>query len=166
MTFSFFTKYRVTAYIEIEKHSNIKYEYDHQTKQLVVDRILPYPYFYPFAYGFIPYTKADDQDELDVLILTDQTCFKNTHYDVYIIGALIMEDEKGMDEKILSVLCDEQTNIHDINNISNDIKNDIEWFFSNYKSKTEDRWSKVHGFVDREKALAIYENSKIHSKNL
>jgi inorganic pyrophosphatase len=157
------SKCRVTAYIEIEKHSNIKYEYDHNLKKLVVDRILPYPYFYPFSYGFIPQTKADDDDELDVLLLTDQKCHINTHYDVYIVGALVMEDEKGMDEKILAILCDDisGSTIRDIDDISDEIKDNIHWFFSNYKSKTPNKWSKVHGFVNKEQAIELYQRSKI-----
>ena len=149
-------KCRVNAYIEIAKHSNIKYEYDCALKKLVVDRILPYPYFYPYAYGFIPETKADDNDELDVLIITDQNCHINVNYDIYIVGALIMEDEKGMDEKILGILCDESSNIKDIDDISEEIKENIHWFFSNYKSKTPNKWSKVHGYVNKEKAIELY----------
>ena len=51
----------INAYIEIEQFSNIKYEYDKFMKELVVDRILPYPYYYPYAYGFIPHTLAEDE---------------------------------------------------------------------------------------------------------
>ena len=155
-------KCRTTVYVEIAKHSNIKNEYDSALKKLVVDRVLPYPYFYPYAYGFIPYTKADDQDELDALIITDQTCLTDTHYDVYIIGALVMEDEKGMDEKILCVLCDEVSNITDLDDLSCEVKDNIHWFFSNYKSKskTEGKWSKVHGFVNKESAIELYNKIK------
>lgn len=153
-------KCRVNAYIEIEKHSNIKYEYNHCLKKLEIDRIMPYPYFYPYAYGFIPYTLASDGDELDILIITNQPCLKDFTYDVYIIGALVMEDEKGMDEKILAVLCDEPTNICDIDDLSNEIKDNIYWFFSNYKSKTPGKWSKVMGFIDKSEAIELYNKYK------
>ena len=64
---------KVRVYIEIEKHTNIKYEYDKTRQELVVDRILEYPYFYPYAYGFIPDTLADDDDDLDILLITDDS---------------------------------------------------------------------------------------------
>ena len=58
---------KLRIYLEIKKDSNIKYEFDKTKNELVVDRILPDPYYYPFAYGFIPNTLADDNDELDIL---------------------------------------------------------------------------------------------------
>jgi inorganic pyrophosphatase len=54
----------VRVYIEIEKHSNQKYEFNKTTNKLELDRVLPYPYFYPYAYGFIENTLAMDGDEL------------------------------------------------------------------------------------------------------
>ena len=62
---------KIKVYIEIEKFSNIKYEFNKELNKLCVDRILPYPYFYPYAYGFIPNTKALDGDELDICVLTN-----------------------------------------------------------------------------------------------
>lgn len=148
----------INAYIEIEQFSNIKYEYDKFTKELVVDRILPYPYYYPYAYGFIPHTIAEDEDDLDVLIITDKNIEKNKYYNIHIVGVLIMEDEKGLDEKVLSILQDDKTdNINDICDISDEIKENISWFFSNYKSKSPGKWSKVTGFKDRKFALQLYE---------
>jgi len=147
----------INAYIEIEQFSNIKYEYDKVMKELVVDRILPYPYYYPYAYGFIPHTLAEDDDDLDVLIITDKNIEKNKYYNIHIIGVLIMEDEKGLDEKVLSILADDKTdNINDISDISDEIKENINWFFSNYKSKSPGKWSKVSGFKNREFALELY----------
>jgi inorganic pyrophosphatase len=67
---------KIKVYIEIEKFSNIKYEFNKELNKLCVDRILPYPYFYPYAYGFIPNTKALDGDELDICVLTD-IAYKN-----------------------------------------------------------------------------------------
>ena len=95
---------KIKVYIEIEQFSNIKYEYDKNSNKLIIDRILDEPFKYPFSYGFIPNTLADDNDELDALIITDKKLVNDAYYDVYIIGCLVMEDEKGMDEKILCVL--------------------------------------------------------------
>ena len=154
---------KVRVYIEIEKHTNIKYEYDKTRQELVVDRILEYPYFYPYAYGFIPDTLADDDDDLDILLITDDSIriTKDTYYDAYIIGALKMEDEKGMDEKLLCVLEPDKGEIEDINDISDSVKENIEWFFSNYKTKDYDKWSRTMGFMGRDEAVALYNKCRI-----
>ena len=60
----------IKVYIEIEQFSNQKYEFSRETNQLELDRVLPYPYFYPYSYGFIPNPVAMDGDDLDALIIT------------------------------------------------------------------------------------------------
>lgn len=152
---------KIKVYVEIEKLSNIKYEYDKDKKELVVDRILNEPFVYPFAYGFIPNTIADDQDELDALIITDKEIKNDTYYDVYIIGTLVMEDEKGMDEKILTVFEEDYETIKDISDISNSIKDEIHYFFSNYKKNSVGKWSNVIGFINKELSVQLYQKSII-----
>ena len=134
---------KVKVYIEIEQYSNLKYEFDKNENKLILDRILPYPYFYPFSYGYIVNTLADDGDDLDALIITCKEDIKmNNYFDVYIIGVLIMEDEKGMDEKILCVLEEDYYMIKNIDNISDEVKENIHWFFSNYKKKNYEQMVK------------------------
>jgi len=148
------------AYIEIKKHSNVKYEYDSTQEKLFVDRILDYPYFYPYHYGFIINTLADDNDELDVLIITDNDYELGSIVEINVVGALVMEDEKGMDEKLIAVPTnDNPNNINDLKDLDNQILTDIKWFFENYKSKDTKRWSKVHYFINRLKTLEIIEKS-------
>lgn len=151
---------KVKVYIEIEKFSNIKYEYDKKHNKLCVDRILPYPYFYPYAYGFIPNTIALDNDELDICLITDISYKNDVLLEAYIIGGISMEDEKGMDEKILVVPVNEydmMLNELEKNNIINDEKIDnILWFFSNYKNKTKNKWSKVHKVMTQHEAVELY----------
>ena len=125
------TNQKISVYVEIEQNSNIKYEFDKKQGKLIVDRILDEPYVYPYAYGYIPNTLADDNDELDILIITNKECKNDSYYDVYIIGCLIMEDEKGMDEKILCVFEEDYNKIYDISQINDDIKIQIYSFFSN-----------------------------------
>jgi len=151
----------VEVYIEIEKDSNEKFEYNHTTKRLELDRILPDPYFYPFPYGFFTNTKGKDNDELDVLIITNKKVFKDTYHHVRIIGVLIMEDEQGMDEKILTVFEDEYKSINSLSSLSEETKKKIHDFFSNYKKQSDGRWSKVYGYKDKEDAIKIYKDSLI-----
>ena len=134
---------KLRVYLEIKKDSNIKYEFDKTKNELVVDRILPEPYYYPFAYGFIPNTLADDNDELDILLITEKEYNIDSYVEGYIIGGLGMEDEKGMDEKLFIVPCDEYDKLSDISQMNNETLNEIEWFFSNYKTKCDHKWSKV-----------------------
>jgi inorganic pyrophosphatase len=151
----------VNIYIEIEQHSNQKYEFDKEKNKLILDRVLNYPYFYPYSYGFIPGTMADDNDELDALIITDNKIKNDNNYNAYIIGSLIMEDEKGMDEKILCVLEEDYLTINDMDKLSNNVKENIYWFFSNYKNNTKGKWSKVIGFSNKEESIKLYEKYKL-----
>jgi inorganic pyrophosphatase len=152
---------KISVYVEIEKGSNIKYEYDKESKKLIVDRILDEPYVYPYAYGFIPNTMASDNDELDILIITDKYIKNNEYYDVYIIGCLVMEDEKGMDEKILCVLEEEYDKINNLNDLSEEIKESIYNFFSNYKKKDIHKWSNVLGFIGQEMSIELYKKMMV-----
>jgi len=152
---------KVTVFVEIEKDSNQKFEYNHETKTLELDRILESPYFYPYSYGFIPETKAKDNDELDILIVTNKPILKGNFYEVFIVGVLVMEDENGMDEKVLCVLEEDYDKINDLSHIDDNIKKSIHSFFSNYKNKSIGRWSKVYGFEDKTYAIDLYKKSLI-----
>ena len=152
---------KVTVFIEIEKDSNEKFEYNHETKTLELDRILESPYFYPYSYGFIPNTKAKDNDELDILIVTNKPILKGNFYEVFIVGVLVMEDENGMDEKVLCVLEEDYDKINDLSHIDDNIKKSIHSFFSNYKNKSIGRWSKVYGFEDKSYAIDLYKKSLV-----
>ena len=151
----------VEVFIEIEKFSNQKYELNKKTGELELDRILPYPYFYPYAYGFIPNTLAMDGDDLDALIITDIPLKKDNKYKTKIVGVLVMEDEKGMDEKVLCVLHDDSNVITDISDFETDVLDNIKWFFENYKNKTSGKWSNVTGYENREYAIHLHETTII-----
>ena len=152
---------KVRVYIEIEKNSNLKYETCKETNTLMLDRVLPPPYVYPYPYGYIIGTKAADGDELDIVILTDKHISKDTYLDAYIVGVLIMEDEKGMDEKVLCVLPEDAHQIRDLEDVSTEIQERISWFFTNYKTSTPDKWSKVSGYGDMRSAVALYNASLV-----
>ena len=150
---------KVRVYIEIEKDSNQKFEYNPETKTLELDRVLKEPFVYPYPYGFATNTKAKDNDELDILILTNKKIMKDTYHDVFIVGVLVMEDENGMDEKVLCVFEEDYKVINDIKNVTDDIKEKIRYFFTNYKTNTDGRWSKVYGYEDKNFAIKLYKDS-------
>lgn len=149
---------KVRVHIEIEKDSNLKYEMCKKTNTLIVDRILPPPYTYPYPYGYIVGTQAADGDDLDIVVLTEKHISKDTYLDVYIVGVLIMEDEQGMDEKVLCVLPEDVNKITDIGDVDLDIQLRIEWFFSNYKTNTFGKWSRVNGYRNKSYAINLYKS--------
>ena len=152
---------KVNVFIEIEKNSNIKYEFNKEKNCLEIDRILPEPYYYPFAYGFIPNTLAMDGDDLDILVITNKNIKNNNYYNAYIIGVLIMEDENGMDEKVLCVLEEDYDKIKNMSDLDQKTKENITWFFANYKNESPNKWSKVIGYEDKQYAIDLYNKFKV-----
>merc|ERR1711966_432309 len=106
-------------YIEISLGSNLKYEYDKEYSKLRLDRVLSSSMIYPGNYGYIPNTLAQDNDELDALVIVPYSILPGTILKCKVIGALIMEDEKGLDEKIIVVPATEvDASFGDINDIT------------------------------------------------
>ena len=89
--------------IEIPKGSKNKYELDKDTGLLRLDRVLYSAVYYPADYGFIPRTYCDDGDPLDALVLSQEPVYPLTIVEARAIGVMRMRDEKGIDDKILSV---------------------------------------------------------------
>src|SRR5690606_36305099 len=84
-------------------HAPIKYEIDHDTDCLMVDRFMATPMFYPASYGFIPHTLADDGDPLDVLVVTPYPVAPGSVIRARPVGVLHMSDEAGGDAKLVAV---------------------------------------------------------------
>lgn len=89
--------------IEVNSGSRDKYEYNIEWEAFVLDRVLYSPVVFPVEYGFIPQTWYDDQDPLDAMVLSYEPLEIGCIVTVRSIGVLIMEDEKGIDPKILTV---------------------------------------------------------------
>jgi inorganic pyrophosphatase len=153
----------VDVYIEIERGSDQKYEWNRETGELELDRVLNAPHTYPYAYGFIPQTFAEDGDELDVLVIDNEFIPRSSYKRVYIVGALLMEDEHGKDEKLLTVPEDvfASGEIRELADLSSTILESIQTFFANYKQNDPDRWSKVYGFANKEHAVSLYDKYRV-----
>lgn len=125
----------VEAVVEIPKGSRNKYEIDHETGIVRLDRVLFSSVHYPTDYGFVLNTMAADSDPLDVLIIVEEPTFPGCHVMIRPIGVLVMRDEKGLDEKILAVpIADPRFNtIKDISQLQPHWLTEIENFFSTYK---------------------------------
>lgn len=124
------------AIVEIPMGSKVKYELDKETGALKMDRILHTSTHYPANYGFIPRTFADDGDPLDVLILCTEKIHPMVEVHCYPIGMFQMEDEMGVDEKIIAVpFADPVYNgYRDINLLPNHVEEEMRHFFSVYKA--------------------------------
>ena len=92
------------AVIEIPRGSRVKYEVDHGTGRVFLDRVLFTPMGYPADYGFFENTLGEDGDPLDVLVLLDVTLFPGVMVNVRPVGVLKMKDEAGGDDKLVAVL--------------------------------------------------------------
>ena len=147
----------IDVIVEVPYQSNMKYEMDNG--RLRLDRVLSCSMFYPGNYGYIENTLADDGDPLDAIIITDYKIVPGTIVKCKVIGALIMTDEKGLDEKII-VVPDNDVDIryNEINNIA-DLGvvrlSKIKHFFENYKKIDQGKWSTVDNFIDTPKAIEI-----------
>ncbi len=86
----------------------VKYEFDHKSGALFVDRILHTPMRYPANYGFIPHTLSPDGDPIDALVIARSPFIPGSVVRARVIAVLILEDEQGGDEKLLTVPVDEQ----------------------------------------------------------
>ena len=85
--------------IETPKGSRNKYKYDGKKKIFKLNKILPAGFAFPFDFGFIPGTKGDDGDPLDILLITHETTFPGCHVDCRIIGGIkAMQKEKSGEE--------------------------------------------------------------------
>ncbi len=125
----------VQVIVEIPKGSRNKYEIDHATGAVMLDRVLYSSVHYPTDYGFVPGTHAADGDPLDVLIITAEPTFPGCHVVVRIIGLLRMRDEKGVDEKLLAVpVADPRSEgLRDLSDVNRHLLVEIKNFFETYK---------------------------------
>ena len=146
----------VEVVVEIPKGSRNKYEVDHTTGSIRLDRVLFSSVHYPTDYGFIPGTRAADGDPLDVLIIVEEPTFPNCRIKIRPIGVLLMRDEKGIDEKLLGVpIADPRfDNINDISDVQEHWLLEIRNFFDTYKL-LEGKDSQVEGWRGAEQAKAI-----------
>ncbi|HEY6537183.1 MAG TPA: inorganic diphosphatase [Candidatus Nitrosocosmicus sp.] len=148
--------------IEIPKDSNIKYEVDENSGALLVDRKLYTAMNYPFNYGFIPQTKEEDGDPIDILILSNDPYIPLSVVRSKPIGVLIMEDEEGKDSKIIAVPNKKIDPIYskfdEIDQIDEQILDTIKHFFEHYKELEKDKFVKVVGWEGRGKAEEIILN--------
>jgi inorganic pyrophosphatase len=139
----------VEVVVEIPRGSRNKYEFDHPSGTIPLDRVLYSSVHYPTDYGFIPGTIAADGDPLDVLIIVEEPTFPGCRVRIRPIGVLRMRDEKGIDEKILAVpVADPRfSGTEDLGDLPEHWLREIENFFDIYKA-LEGKETRVEGWSD------------------
>jgi inorganic pyrophosphatase len=139
--------------VEVPKGSRNKYEMDHETGAIWLDRELFTATRYPADYGFIPSTLAEDGDPLDVLVITDEPSFPGCHMWCRPIAVLWMADEKGRDAKILAVpTWDVRMVWRDLHEVPEYMKREIQHFFDIYKELEPGKKTETLTWDDREAA--------------
>ena len=141
----------INVIIEIPAHSDpVKYEVDKESGAIMVDRFMSTPMFYPCAYGYIPNTLSEDGDPIDVLLHTPCNVISGCVIRCRPVGILKMEDESGIDAKLMAVpitkLLPTYEKVKDIEHIPDTLLKQIEHFFGHYKDLEEGKWVKVTGW--------------------
>ncbi len=141
----------------------IKYEMDKDAGTLVVDRFLYTPMTYPGNYGFVPHTKSEDGDPIDVLVCNTRPLVPGCVINVRPIGALMMEDDAGKDEKIIAVpsphLTKRYIDVKNFSDLPEITLQQIQHFFEHYKDLEPGKWVKIGEWMDAEQARTMIANA-------
>lgn len=153
----------VNVFVEIPQGASVKYELDKESGVIMVDRFAFTAMVYPFNYGFVPQTSAEDGDPVDVLVISTYQVAPGTVIPSRPIGMLEMEDEEGIDTKILAVPTKKvdpfMSNINDINDLDETTKKKIQHFFNHYKELEPGKWVKTRNFLPKADALKAIKKS-------
>ncbi|MBH0237258.1 inorganic diphosphatase [Methylobrevis albus] len=137
----------------------IKYEMDKEAGAMYVDRFLYTAMRYPGNYGFVPHTLSDDGDPIDVVVCNTRAVMPGAIMNCRPIGVLLMEDEAGIDEKILAVPSSKLTKRYEKVQNATDLPEitlkQIEHFFEHYKDLEPGKWVKVLRWGDAEEARGL-----------
>lgn len=148
----------INVFVEIPEGSLIKYELDKESGFVMADRFLYTAMPYPFNYGFVPNTNGQDGDPLDVLVVSSQPLAVATVIGSRVIGMLEMEDEAGIDTKIIAVPTAKidpfYAHVKEITDLDEPTRNKIKHFFDHYKELEPGKWIKTKDFLGKEKAFA------------
>ena len=147
---------KVVVFVEIPKNSKLKYEFDEKMGTIKLDRVLYGPNYFPFEYGFIKETLAEDSDSLDAVLLSSFPTFPGCLVEAEIIGVLEMEDEGGIDNKILTKPLEKVDprfkEIRDVADLPSHLKSEIREFFETYKRLEPKKWVKLKKFKPKKEA--------------
>ena len=153
--------------VEIPKGQRNKYELDHATGRIRLDRMLFTSTRYPADYGYIENTLGQDGDPLDALVLLEEPTFPGCLITVRAIGMFRMTDEAGGDDKVLTVPATDprQSHLRDLTDVSEFDRLEIQHFFETYKDLEPGKSVEGANWVGREEAEAEIIASLERAKN-
>ncbi len=153
---------KINAVIEIPEGSHLKIEYDRKRACFKIDRVEPAIYPKPVNYGFIPATKDEDGDELDVLVVCSEPIPTAVWLECNIVGVLKFEDDGEGDHKIVAVPSDDRDNgdaVKELKDLGQRWQQKITEHFSHYKDLKKPGTTKVLGWGDIMEAKQIIDAS-------
>lgn len=143
----------INVIIEIPQGCMVKYEMDKESETIFVDRFVRTTMGYPANYGFVPNTKSGDGDPVDVMVLCSQPLHPGILVNVVPIGLLEMEDESGVDAKVVAVPTEKSDpfwgGMKDVSDIPEPVKQKIRHFFEHYKELEPGKWVKLKEWKDK-----------------
>jgi inorganic pyrophosphatase len=144
----------VEVVIEIPKGSRNKYEADHDSGEVWLDRMLFTATMYPTDYGFFPRTLGEDGDPLDALVLLEEPTFPGCHIRARPIGVFWMSDEKGPDAKVLTVPSTDPrwAAIAELGDLPPHLLDEIAHFFEVYKALEPGKGTEISNWQGRAEA--------------
>ena len=153
---------QVNVIIENPMHGlPVKYELDKESGAVFVDRFLHTPMVYPGNYGFIPHTLSEDGDPVDCLVVGNIPVMPGAVIAVRPIGVLKMEDDGGVDEKIIarpiSKLHPYHAEVEECSDLRPILLEQIEHFFTHYKDLEKGKWVKIGEWGDSAEARRLIE---------
>lgn len=154
----------IKVFVEIPKFSKQKFEFDEELQKIKLDRAIYSPMYFPFEYGFISGAKGEDGDPLDCVLFSSFPTFPGCIVEAEPIGLLEMEDEAGIDTKILARPLEKIDprfkEIKDINDLPEHLKKEVREFFENYKKLEPGKWVKLKEFKGKKVAEELILKAK------
>ena len=151
----------VNAIVEIPKNHRAKYELDKESGMLKLDRVLYASINYPANYGFIPKTYCDDDDPLDILVMSQVEIVPMCLVEAKVIGVMQMIDGDEEDDKIIAVASNDMSVNHfnDISELPEHHIRELRSFFEDYKKLEHSPDVKVENFYGKEFAMNVIRRS-------
>jgi len=149
--------HEINVIIEIAAHQDpIKYEIDKSSGAMFVDRFLGTAMYYPCNYGYVPQTLSLDGDPVDVMVVAPLPIQSGAAIQCRPVGMLQMEDDGGVDAKILAVPVDRLTplyrSIDSFRDMPEETLDRLVHFFAHYKDLEKGKWVKIGDWVSPEEA--------------
>ena len=147
--------------VEIPRGSRNKYEVDHESGRIRLDRMLFTATRYPHDYGYVEGTLGEDGDPLDAMVCVTEPTFPGCVIPVKVIALFRMRDDKGVDDKVVCIPEHDPNwkHVEKLEDLSDTLRDEISHFFSIYK-QPEGIAVKVDGWFPREQALEVIEEAK------